>query len=84
MVARITRTSDKFPGLTLYLFQPTGRESLYIEFNHGGSREGFELINGEAYWADCSDRFRMPSDMVKHCRETARAYAAKLTTRKAA
>lgn len=82
MVARKTRTSSRFPGLSLEL-QATERGT-FATFRYGATFEAFQLAGGKALWIECSDRFAMAAAMVAHCRETARAYAAKLTPKKVA
>lgn len=77
------KESKKFPGLTYELRKTANGFS--VEFTNGCAFEAYELVNGRAVWVDCSDRDVMPAPMLAHCRETARALAAKLTTaRKAA
>lgn len=82
MVTRRTRNSDTFPGLTLVL--EGSDRGTFATFRYGVTFEAFQLDGDRAIWIDCSDRFTMPAEMVRHCREAVRAIASKLSAKEVA
>lgn len=82
MVARKTRESSKFPGLSYTLTMGRKAGEFFVTFEHGMADDTFLLAEGRAYWVECSDKGTMPAAMLTHCRETAHALAARLTARK--
>ena len=76
MSKAITRTSKKFPGLTLDLL--VNSQGAWITFRRGAAFEVFHLVTGQAVNVDCSDRDALTSLEMRHCLRTAILYAEKL------
>lgn len=68
-----TRTSKKFPGLTLDLL--VNSQGAWITFRRGAAFEVFRLATGQAVNVDCFYRDALTSLEMRHCLRTTIHYA---------
>lgn len=82
MVARHTRNSSTFPGLSYEMTAGRRPGEIFVTFTHGAAWDTYLLADGRAYWVECSDKATLPGNALAHCRRFADQAAAKMTGRK--
>lgn len=82
MVARKTRNSSTFPGLSYEMTAGRKAGEIFVTFTHGAAWDTYLLADGKAYWVECSDKATMPGNVLTHCRDFVNQAAAKMTGRK--